>query len=125
MKYQRLIKLAKNINIYDVDSRLRHFAFILHGNKILSIATNTKRTHTINLRYNYQNFNKGLHAEARAVIKLGRDDCSGLTMVTFRLASLGELALGKPCRGCQSLLDNLNFKKIYFSNIKGEIELLK
>jgi deoxycytidylate deaminase len=125
MKFERLIQLARNLIIYDdIELRCRHFAFILNKNKIVSIGKNSKKSHPINQKYGYFD-GSGLHAEACAIIKSGRIDHSRHTLVTFRIDRNDKIAMGKPCKHCQKLLKDVDFKEIFYSNEQGEFERSK
>jgi deoxycytidylate deaminase len=120
MKFDRLVNLAKNLIIYDdTGIRCRHFAFILHKNRVVSIGRNSKKSHPINRKYGYFE-GSGIHAEACAVIKSGKVDHSKNILVTFRIDRNEKVAMGKPCKHCQKLLGDVIFKEIYYSNEKGE-----
>ncbi len=120
MKFERLIQLARNLVIYDdIDLRCRHFAFILDKNRIVSIGKNSKKGHPINQKFGYPS-GCGLHAEASAVIKSGKIDHSRHTMVTFRIDRNNNIAMGKPCSHCQKLLNDVEFKNVFYSNESGE-----
>jgi len=122
MNLNRLVSLARNLIIYDdIELRCRHFAFILNKSKIVSIGRNSKKSHPINQKYGYFD-GSGLHAEACAVIKSGNIDHSRHTLVTFRIDRNNKVAMGKPCRHCQKLLNDVNFKEIYYSDEQGQFQ---
>lgn len=111
------------------DQRCRHFSFILNKKKVIVIGFNRQKTHPINLKYNFVNRRNipindlvGIHSEINALIKLGTDDVSGLTLVNTRVNRNNQIDLSMPCSGCQSFLKNLNFKRIYFSTKCGDFE---
>jgi len=108
------------------DQRCRHFSFIVHKKRVLSIGFNSPKTHPINLKYNFVNKKNvpindlvGTHSELSAVIKLGAEDCNGLVMVNTRINRNNAIDFSMPCSGCQSFLKTLNFKKIYYSDKNG------
>ena len=119
------------INKHNADLRCRHFSFILDRNRIISIGLNSPKTHPLNLKYNYVNKNNekisnivGTHSELSAVIKLGEEDCSGLTLVNTRINRNEELDFSSPCSGCLDMIKQLNFKNVYFSNAQGKFDKL-
>jgi len=108
------------------DQRCRHFSFIVHKKRVLSIGFNSPKTLPINLKYNFVNKKNvpindlvGTHSELSAVIKLGAEDCNGLVMVNTRINRNNAIDFSMPCSGCQSFLKTLNFKKIYYSDKNG------
>ena len=77
----------------------------------------------MNLKYNYVNKNKekisdivGTHSELNAVIKLGEEDCSKLTLVNTRINRNNILDHSAPCHGCSDMINQLNFKNVYYTD---------
>lgn len=128
MNFNKIIEVTYAlINKHNADLRCRHFSFILDRNRIISIGMNSLKTHPLNLKYNYVNKNKesisnivGTHSELNAVIKLGIEDCSKLTLVNTRINRNNMLDFSAPCSGCSDMIKQLNFKNVYYSNIDGE-----
>lgn len=132
MNFNKIIEVSYAlINKHNADLRCRHFSFILDKSKIISIGLNSLKTHPKNLKYNYVNkLNEnisdivGTHSELSAVIKLGEEDCSGLTLVNTRINRNEELDFSSPCSGCLDMIKQLNFKNVYFSNAQGKFDKL-
>jgi len=132
MNFGKIIEVSfALINKHNADLRCRHFSFILDRNRIISIGLNSLKTHPLNLKYNYVNKNNqsisdivGTHAELSAVIKLGEEDCSGLTLVNTRINRNNQLDFSAPCSGCCDMINQLNFKNVYFSNAQGKFDKL-
>ena len=132
MNFNKIIEVSYAlINKHNADLRCRHFSFILDRNRIISIGLNSPKTHPLNLKYNYVNKNNekisdivGTHSELSAVIKLGEEDCSGLTLVNTRINRNNTLDFSAPCFGCCDMIKQLNFKNVYFSNIQGKFDKL-
>jgi hypothetical protein len=40
-------------------------------------------------------------------------------LVTFRIDRNDKVAMGKPCKHCQKLLKDVDFKEIFYSNEQG------
>ena len=107
--------------------RCKHFSFIFNKNRLISIGINNpNKTHPKNLEIGF--FNRkgedishtiGVHSELSAILKLGEEDCSDYTLINTRINRNNKLDLSKPCMGCSSLLDQLKFKKIYYSTGNG------
>ena len=127
MSFDKIIEVSYAlINKHNADLRCRHFSFILDRTKIISIGLNSLKTHPLNLKYNYVNKNKekisnivGTHSELSAVIKLGEEDCSGLTIVNTRINRNNKLDFSAPCNGCSDMIKQLNFKEVWYSNANG------
>ena len=130
MNFNKIVEVTYAlINKHNADLRCRHFSFILDRNRIISIGMNSTKTHPMNLKYNYVNKNKesisnivGTHAELNAVIKLGEEDCSRLTLVNTRINRNNLLDNSAPCSGCSDMIRQLSFKNVYYSNIKGNFD---
>jgi len=105
------------------NKRCKHFSFIFKGKRLLSIGINSSKTHPANLKYNYRNKQNhnisefvGTHSELSAVLRLGLEDCSGLTIVNTRINRNNKIDYSCPCSGCMEMIKQLGFKKIIFSN---------
>ncbi len=119
------------INKHSADLRCRHFSFILDRNRIIAIGFNSAKTNPKNLKYNYVNKLKenisdivGTHSELNAVIRLGEEDCSGLTLVNTRINRNNGLDYSAPCCGCKDMINQLSFKDTYYTNSQGKFEKL-
>jgi deoxycytidylate deaminase len=64
----------------------------------------------------------GTHSELNAVIKLGEEDCSKLTLVNTRINRNNILDHSAPCSGCSDMINQLNFKDVYYCNSNGKFE---
>lgn len=121
---RRIIKKAREANSSKEDNlRHNHVAIILFQNAPVVVGVNKDRTHPALKIHPYGKHNS-LHAELDACIKLGKDDCSDYTMVVVKMRRDGTIGSSKPCEGCQSVLNQLNFKKVIYSNSFGEFEEL-
>lgn len=108
-------------------TRTFHTTFIVKKNRIQKIGVNASKTHPTNLRYKYtgsagEDIRKmvGIHSELSAVLKYGKEDCSDCVFVNVRIDRKGRIAMSKPCRGCQDLLNQVGFKKLYYTSSDGE-----
>jgi deoxycytidylate deaminase len=130
MNFNKIIEVSYAlINKHNADLRCRHFSFILDRNRIISIGMNSTKTHPLNLKYNYVNKDNksisdivGTHAELNAVIRLGEEDCSRLTLINTRINRNNVLDYSAPCSGCSDMIKQLNFKNVYFSNVQGKFD---
>jgi deoxycytidylate deaminase len=132
MDFNKIVEISYAlINKHQADLRCRHFSFILDRNRIISIGLNSLKTHPLNLKYKYVNKNNqsisnivGTHSELSAVIKLGKEDCSKLTLINTRINRNNRLDFSAPCSGCCDMIDQLNFKNVFFSNSEGKFDRL-
>lgn len=102
----------------DYSGRCYHIAAIFRGNSILAVGQNSKKTHPKILDYDYHDFSK-LHAELAACIKFGQVDCRKYNIAVIRIDRNGEFNQSCPCDGCKSVIKQLKFKKVYFTNNEG------
>lgn len=104
------------------DSQFFHVAAIFQRNKILSIGQNSFKTHPLAKKYGHKGF--CTHAEASSIIRHGVEDCTGLNIAVLRIDRRNCLTVSKPCLACESLINDCNFKNVYYTNKKGEWEKL-
>jgi deoxycytidylate deaminase len=114
------------------NKRCKHFSFIFQNKRLLAIGINSPKTHPLNLKYNYLNKQKnkisevvGTHSELRAVLKLGTEDCYGLTMVNTRINRNNKIDYSHPCNGCTEMIKRLGFKQVVYSNKEQGFSVLK
>ena len=103
---KKFVEISKAMMPQAHSSRTFHTTFILNKSKLLAVGVNNGKTHPAILKYDYW-------------------DCSGLTFVNVRLKKDGMVGNSLPCRGCMSMLNQIGFKKIYFTDEKGDFQKLK
>jgi deoxycytidylate deaminase len=113
-----------------INHRTFHVTFIVKKNKIQKIGINVNKTHPQNLKYDYVGREGidirgfvGIHSELSAIMKYGRDDCSDCTFVNVRIDKNGEVSMAMPCMGCQSLLNQVGYKRVFYTDRNGEFKL--
>ena len=106
--------------------RTFHTTFIVKKGRIQSIGTNCLKTHPKNLKYDYYGKEGvdirsvvGVHSELDAVLKYGKDDCSDCIIVNVRIDKNKKVNIAKPCRGCQSLLLRVGYKRLFYTDENG------
>lgn len=103
-----------------------HYAFIVQGNKIVEWGTNTEAEPPKHLGYHKRLSSADdappkTHAEfnawkkARGVL----DPTKPFECVNIRLNKSGDLKLSAPCSCCQSFLDEMGCKSVYFTTEHG------
>ena len=125
--FKKYVEITRALMNEGFSTRTFHTTFIIKKNKIQKIGVNTSKTHPTNLRYKYTGSAGediramvGVHSELSAVLKYGKEDCSDCTFVNVRIDRKGRVTMSKPCRGCQDMLDQVGFKRLYYSNTDGE-----
>lgn len=128
MNISQIEKLATAVAMsHEGGKRTKHVAFLLRGNKIISVGVNSNRSHPLAKRLKAPRFTESQCAELNVCLKIGlnhRDslpDFSLLTMIVVRVRKCGKLGMSKPCIGCQHLIRQCGFKDVYYSNENGEL----
>jgi hypothetical protein len=125
----KYISLARSLmpNMEGHDSRTFHVTFIVRKQKIVKIGVNSMKTHPKNLRFKY--FGRlgedirefvGVHSEMSAILKYGKEDCYDCSFINVRIDRNGKVSMSMPCRGCQSILRQVGFKNIWYTNTSGD-----
>jgi cytidine deaminase len=124
----KYISLARSLMppLDEQDARTFHVTFITRRGKIQKIGVNSMKTHPKNLRYNY--FGKygedirefvGVHSEMSAILKYGKEECYDCTFINVRIDRNGKVCMSMPCRGCQSILKQVGYKNIWYTDAYG------
>lgn len=93
-----------------------HTTFMIHKNRILTMGINNPRkTHPYNRLHPYSNEYVGLHSELAAIIHSGLSDCSQIVFLNVKIGKTGNIFFSKPCLGCQSVLKQVGFKKMFYT----------
>ena len=99
-----------------------HTTFMIRKNKIVAMGINNPhKTHPYNLKYPYSSEFKGIHSELAAIIHYGSEVCEDIIFLNLKIGKTGKLFLSKPCLGCQSLLKQVGFKKMFYSDTGEKI----
>lgn len=127
--FSKYLEITRALMSEGFATRTFHTTFIVKKNRIQKIGINANKTHPANLKYDYRSKTGidlrrmvGLHSELSAILKYGKEDCSDCTFVNVRIDRKGKPTMSKPCRGCQDLLIQVGFKRLYFTNDCGNFE---
>lgn len=98
------------------------------GRNILSVASNSEKTHTLQKVYNrFRDFDaevypSKVHAEVHALSWLiGKElDWSKVVVYIYREWKNGTPALSKPCISCYHLMKDLGIKQVCYINEQGK-----
>jgi deoxycytidylate deaminase len=101
--------------------RASHVAFLIKSGKIEKIGVNKRRTHPEISKHPYHEGHVGIHAELDCILKINKEDLSDYEMLVLRVDKNNNLAMSKPCSGCQSLLNQFNIKEIWYSDKNSNI----
>ena len=98
-------------------SRFRLGAVLVHKNNIVSVGTNSYKTHPLMSKRTAWPY---LHAEQHAIIRAGIDNCEGLDLYIARVLKNNTLALSKPCDVCAKLIQEVGIKRTFYCTDAGE-----
>jgi hypothetical protein len=102
------------------NGRNKHFSFILHRNRILSIGWNdywTSHPESKRLGCRFD----AIHSELSAVLRY-RGPASKLKrciLINTRVNSLDEIGMSRPCPSCEGLIHEIPFRQVWFTDING------
>lgn len=127
--FDKYIEITKALMFDNFTAKTFHTTFILKKNRIQKIGINADKTHPANLKYDYCGKDGkdiramvGVHSELSAILKYGKDDCSDCVFINVRIDKNGNVTMAKPCRGCQDMLKQIKYKKLYYTNNTGKFE---
>lgn len=105
-------------------------AVVSYGKNILSVASNSEKTHSLQRIYNrFRNFDTPqtakhkLHAEIHALSWLIDKPSivwSKVELYVYREWKDGTPAISKPCNACRHLIEDLGIKTIFYINEEGK-----
>jgi hypothetical protein len=138
VKFEKYINASKILQKeYHPYSTIRtfHATFAIYKNKTLSIGINNTKTHPEIKKFNYfSNDGEDLreiartHSELNCILKLRNRfptySMEDITFINIRLDKMGNLKYAKPCNGCNHLMHQVGYKKIYYSDEFGKFHEL-
>ena len=121
INFSKLEEITRALKHSKQTGKCFHTTFAFKGSKLLAIGINNYTKHHPSHKFGAykstkggDNYNAGIHSEVSAIIKLGLEDCGGITFVNMRIDNNDKLAKSCPCINCQRVLDQLNYKNIWF-----------
>lgn len=94
------------------EPKWRFVALLVNRFPISLALNNTNKTHPL---ISKENPKRRLHAEINCLLKANKKFISGSSMYIFRVNSLGNLALARPCAICLRLLKKYGVETIIYS----------
>lgn len=113
---KKLIEIARALKPARQDMREFHVCGIFKGNKLISLAHNTRKTHPFALTCKYPYPEGGSHAEMLAILRGKQEDYFKHTLIVIRINNKNEIDESKPCKYCEYLIRKLNFSNVIYSN---------
>lgn len=113
-------------------ARTFHLSAIINKNRILSLATNSAKTHPLNIRNPKFGFDgkeitdtKGTCSELAAFIKAknkGNIDFGRCSLINIRIDREGKLRNSRPCFSCSNLIKYMALRSVYFTDDVGNFQ---
>lgn len=120
---QKLVEISHEL--VNVPTTLnRHISFIIRKNAILAIGFSQLKTSPLALKYHYKW--GALHSELDAIrrLPLPFSYLTKCSLVNIRVNTLKEICNSKPCRVCLRLIEQADFRTVYFTNSDGSFSRL-
>tara|TARA_Y100001938_G_C7972296_1_gene369949 strand:+ start:56 stop:421 length:366 start_codon:yes stop_codon:yes gene_type:complete len=121
MNQTRLLKLvdvALPVSL-EIPRPKKHVSIIVRKNEIVSMGTNTFRTHPKAKELGYR-FDE-VHSELDALLRY-KGPKDGLKLFNFRFNRFGDMRMSKPCRKCLPWCEAL-FDGIWFTTNDGILKI--
>lgn len=101
--------------------RATHFAFLLKGSRIAFVGWNKAKSHPTNQKHPYGP-SSAIHAELDVILRSKSDDLSQFDLLVLRIDRNMRLNQSKPCVGCQSLIEQVGVRRVWWSDETGQIK---
>ncbi len=129
---KKFMQVAKALAKTSTYKRNKIGCVVVYNKTVISMGTNTNKTHTQQFICNYKKFNPAYnkncvipkaHAEVIALSKIRYMDIDWkkVRIYVFRDTKDGYL-LARPCVACMSLIKQLGIHKIFYSTYESFIE---
>ena len=113
-KHDKYFDLAKRLSLKSDHCRYCIGCVIVKKSKVVGVGYNQLKTHPKS-PHDYNT----IHAEFSAILGVPVADLKGATVYVYRENKKGELALAKPCKHCQKMLEGCGVKTVYYTVDKG------
>ena len=132
--HERYLKIAETIaDMSDFESH-KVGCIVIYKNSIISSASNSNKTHTMQSKYNkYRNIKEGafpakLHAEMAAISKIRYLDIDWSKVILYitRKTKGNNIGIARPCASCMAAIKEKGIENIiYTTDIGFAIERIK
>ena len=136
MKFQKFIDISKALqpihHNYSLN-RTFHVTFALDKKRPIAIGINSSKTHPNIKKLDYRSAEgedlrdiARMHSELNCILKLqnkyGIENFKDMTFINIRLDKMGNVRYARPCNGCSHLLQQVGYKKVYYSTDDGKFK---
>ena len=114
------LKMAYPICL-EIPRQKKHVSIILHKNRVISVGTNSFKTHpkAKEIGYHYEEMHSELEAYQRVPRKF---KSKKLVLLNCRSNRFGDLRMSRPCELCLPWCKEI-FNEIYYTNDEGLMKL--
>lgn len=101
----------------------QHAAAVVIGKRMVGFGTNSYKSHPFANKYSAREGAVYLHAETSAIKDALRtvsvEELSRATLYVVRVKKNGEIAMSKPCKGCERCIDDFGIKSVVYTTDEG------
>jgi len=105
----------------------QHAAAVVIGKRVVGLGVNSYKSHPFADKYSAREGAVYLHAETSAIKNALRtvsvEELSKATLFVARVKKNGEVAMSKPCKGCERCIVDFGIKNVVYTTDEG-IEVL-
>ena len=127
MNHERFLSVAKSVSLTSDFSKQKIGCVITYKGSIISVACNSEKTHTMQMRFNrFRNLGGDniickVHAELAALSKIRYLDIDWGKVVLYNSREFknGKNALSRPCSGCMEAIRQRGIKTVVYTTDDG------
>jgi len=128
-RVNRVIEIARALKPAKQTGRSFHCTAVYDKGKLVTVGYNDyTRAHPKHKYGEYKpckfptnNYKPCLHSEASALIRGGIENGEDYTFINVRINNDNSVGMAKPCPNCFKLIQSIGFKKLIYTDLKGEI----
>ncbi len=109
-KVNKHFELARRLSKKSDHPQYKMGCVIVKGKRVVGMGYNQLKSHPKS-----PHKWKTIHAEFHATLGADLAELRGATAFVYREKKNGDLANAMPCKSCQSMLDNLGIKEVYYT----------
>lgn len=117
---KRLMDIADKMEAVDGS---KHAAAVVIRNRVVGLGTNIRKTHPISYKYGKNKEAIYLHAETHAIKNALRTislkEMKRATLYVARVDRNSEMAMSKPCEGCERCIKDYGIKHVIYTTNEG------
>lgn len=94
-------------------------AVLIKGGSVINVGFNQSSTHRFARKFG-KYYTR--HAELNCILGVPRHKTTGATIYVIRVKKDGSYGMAKPCQCCEDMLMFVGVKKVYWSDVDGNIK---